>query len=161
MLVAGIDTERRDRYLQAAMIVFLAVLLFFAVRRLKSFIPPEIRIDPASALELEKPRIAMDGRVATLLQDALLRTRLAAAEAPAGSPTTERLQALVVAMEHARDEHIRAEADLNQPRPDQENVIETLGLLATTDSDLGPPTVKTTMEQKIGLGMRRAARRRS
>ena len=96
----------------------------------------------------------MDGRVATLLQDALLRTRLAAAEAPAGSPTTERLQALVVAMEHARDEHLRAEADLNQPRPDQENVIETLGLLAKSYSDLGPPAVKTTMEQAVAVSSR-------
>jgi len=147
LLVAGIDTARHDRYLLAAMIVLLAVLLFLAVRRLKSYIPPEVRLEPGSAIELEKPPITMDGRVATLLQDALLRTRLAAVEAPAGSPTAERLHALVDAMEHARDEHLRVEADLAQPRPEQENVVETLGLLAKSYSDLGPPTVKATMEQ--------------
>ncbi len=154
VLVGDIETARRDRYLLAAVIVLLAVLLFFAVRRIKSFIPPEISIDLENVVELKRGPISMDGRVATLLQDALLRTRLAAAAAPADSPTAERLHALAAAMQHARDEHIRAEADLDLPRPEQENVIEALGLLAKSYSDLGPPVVKATMEQTVTVWSR-------
>lgn len=154
VLVADIEAARRDRYLLAAVIVLLAVLLFLAVRRLKSFIPPEIRIDPKSAVKLEKAPISMDGRVATLLQDALLRTRLAAAATPADSPAAERLHALVSAMQHASDEHLRAEADLDLPRLEQENIIEALGLLAKSYSDLGPPIVKATTEQTVTLSSR-------
>lgn len=151
VLVADIEAARRDRYLLAAVIVLLAVLLFLAVRRLKSFIPPEIRIDRESTVKLEKAPISMDGQVATLLQDALLRTRLAAAATRADSPAAQRLHALVAALQQARDEHLRAEADLNLPRPAPENVAQALGLLAKSYSDLGPPLVKPTMEQTATL----------
>jgi hypothetical protein len=87
------------------LIVLLAFLLFLAVRRLKAFIPPEVRVDQANPIDLQPVAVTMDGRVATLLQDALLRTRLAAAAAPRDSAAHERLGALVAAMEHARDEH--------------------------------------------------------
>jgi len=151
MLVADIAAARRDRYLLAAVIVLLAVLLFLAVRRLKTFIPPELRIDLESTVDVPRIPVTTDGRVATLLQDALLRTRIAAAATPANTPEAERLHALAVAMEHARDEHLRAEADLKQERPEAENVIEALGLLAKSYSDLGGPTVKATMEQTVAV----------
>ena len=150
-LVADIEAARRDRYLLAAVVVLLAVLLFLAVRRLKSFIPPELRIDLASAVDVPRITVTTDGRVATLLQDALLRTRIAAAATPDNTPEAERLHALAVAMEHARDEHLRAEADLKQERPEAENVIEALSLLAKSYSDLGGPTVKATMEQTVAV----------
>src|SRR4030095_5489424 len=95
-----------------------------------------------------------DGRVATLLQDALLRTRIAAKATPANTPEAERLHALAAAMEHARDEHLRAEIDLHQARPEAENVIEALGLLAKSYSDLGGPPVKATMDQAVALTSR-------
>jgi CHASE3 domain sensor protein len=153
-LVADIEAARRDRYLLAAVIVLLTALLFLAVRRLKSFIPPELRIDLESAVDVPKIPVTTDGRVATLLQDALLRTRIAAKATPANTPEAERLHALAAAMEHARDEHLRAEIDLHQARPEAENVIEALGLLAKSYSDLGGPTVKATMEQAVALTSR-------
>ncbi len=154
VLVAGIDAARRDRYLLAALIVLVAALLFVAVRRLKSFIPPLVHIDTERAVPLSPGPVTADGRVATLLQDALLRTRLAAAAAPAGSPEAERLRALVGAMQHARDEHIWAEADLHQVRPEEENVSEALGLLAKSYSDLGGPAVKATVEESVTVSSR-------
>ena len=154
MLVADIEAARRDRYLLTAVIVLLAVLLFLAVRRLKTFIPPELRIDLESTVDVPRIPVTTDGRVATLLQDALLRTRIAAAATPANTPEAERLHALAAAMEHARDEHLRVEADLKQERPAAENVIEALGLLAKSYSDLGGPTVKATMEQTVAVSSR-------
>jgi CHASE3 domain sensor protein len=153
-LVADIEAARRDRYLLTAVIVLLTVLLFLAVRRLKSLIPPELRIDLESAVDVPKIPVTADGRVASLLQDALLRTRIAAAATPANTPEAERLHALAAAMERARDEHLLAEVDLKQQRPEAENVIEALGLLAKSYSDLGGPTVKATMEQTVAIKSR-------
>jgi len=146
-VAAGIEAARRDRYLLAAVIVLVAVLLFFAVRRLRSFIPPDLDIGAADAVAVGKEAVSMDGHVAALLQDALMRTRLAAATTPAESPEATRLQSVVGAMENARDEHLRAEAELDSARPAPGNVVAALGSLASAYSNLGGPVVKATMEK--------------
>ncbi len=92
-VVAGIEAVRRDLYLLASVIVLIVVLLFFAVRRLRSFIPPELTLDSASIVKIPRPAVSMDGHVATLLQDALMRTRLAYATTPADSPEANRFAA--------------------------------------------------------------------
>ncbi len=150
-LVAALGAAQRDMYLLAGLIVLLAVLLFLAVRRLRALIPPELHIEPASTVDLQPAPVSVDGRVATLLQDALLRARIAAAAAPRDSAAHERLGALVAAMERARDEHARVEADLEQPRSEAENIIEALTLLAQSYSQPGGPTVRATMDRTVGV----------
>jgi signal transduction histidine kinase len=117
------------------------------VRRLRSFIPPDLDIGPAGAVDVGKESVSMDGHVVTLLQDALMRTRLAVATTPAESPEATRLKAVVDAMEKARDEHLRAMAELDRARPDAGDVVAALGSLASAYSSLGGPAVKATMEK--------------
>ncbi len=156
-VVAGIEAVRRDLYLLASVIVLIVVLLFFAVRRLRSFIPHELTLDHASIVEIPHPSVSMDGHVATLLQDALLRTRIAWSATPADSPESNRLRNLIAAMEHARDEHLRAEADLDQSRPEEDDIVVALGMLADSYSNLGGPSVKATMEKHSTLRSRENA----
>ncbi len=144
---AGIGAARLDRVLLSAVIALVAVLLFFAVRRLGASLPPELDIGPANAIEVGKEAVSMDGHVATLLQDALLRTRLAAATTPAESPEADRLKAVVSAMENARNEHLRAEGELNRAQRGHDDVVAALGNLASAYSNLGGPVVKATMEK--------------
>jgi hypothetical protein len=117
------------------------------VRRLRAFIPTDLDIGPAGAVDVSNESVSMDGHVATLLQDALMRTRLAAATTPEESPEATRLKSVVEAMEKARDEHLRAEADLNRTRPGGDDVVAALGGLASAYSNLGAPTVKATVEK--------------
>ncbi len=156
-VVAGIEAVRRDLYLLASVIVLIVVLLFFAVRRLRSFIPPELTLDSASIVKIPRPAVSMDGHVATLLQDALLRTRLAYATTPADSPEADRLRSLIAAMEHARDEHLRAESELNLSRPEENDIVTALGMLADSYSNLGGPSVKATMEKHSTVRSREKA----
>lgn len=145
-LQKSIDAARRDRYLLSAVIVLVVLLLFFAVRRLRSLIPPELNIGPAGAVDIDRRSLLLDEHVATLLQDALLRTRLAVATAPPGSPEAEHLKAVVEAMENARDLHLRAQAELDHERADSSNVVAALAQLASAYSNLGGTAVKAMME---------------
>jgi CHASE3 domain sensor protein len=148
---AGIDAARRDRYLLAAVIVLVAVLLFFAVRRLRSLIPPDLDIGRADAVDVGREAVSMDGHIATLLQDALLRTRLAAATTPAESPEAARLNSVVEAMQTARDLHLRAQAELEQGQASAGDVVAELASLANAYSSLGGPAVKATLERTSAI----------
>ena len=144
---AGIWAAQGDHLLFSAMIVLVAGLLFFSVRHLRSFIPPDLDTGPVDAVDVGKEAVSVDGHVATLLQDALMRTRLAAATTPAESPEAARLKSVVAAMENARDEHLRAEAELDGAQPDAGDVAAALGHLASAYSKLGGPVVKMMMEK--------------
>lgn len=148
-VAAAIDAARRDLSLLVSAIVLLVILLFFAVRRLKSLLPPVRNIDAANAVDIQHPTVWMDGHVATLLQDALLRTRLAYATTPADSPEAVRLRSLLAAMEHARDEHLRTAAELNLSRPQENDIVAALWMLAESYSKLGGPIVKATVEKNL------------
>jgi len=67
------------------------------------------------------------------------------------------LRNLIVAMEHARDEHLRAEADLDQSRPEEDDIVAALGMLADSYSNLGGPSVKATMEKPSTVRSREKA----
>ena len=150
-LIASIDAARRDRYLLASVIVLLAFLLFMAVRRLESYIPPEPRGGESGRAPAEHP----EARIALLLYDALLRARLAL-KAHADSPASERFHDLLVAVENARDAHDRASADLERVLPCGTQIAPALAALAQRYERPGGPTVKAAVDQAVDVADRDA-----
>ncbi len=147
-LIASIDAARRDRYLLASLIVLLAFLLFMAVRRLKSFLPPEPRAGgtQTAAVAAERP----ETRIALLLYDALLRARLAS-KAHADSAAGERFRDVLAAVEHAR----RA-APVSNALPSGAEIGPALAALARRYERPGGPTVKAYVDQTVAIAEREA-----
>lgn len=145
-LAASIDAARRDRYLLASVIVLLAFLLFMAVRRLQSFLPPEPRVGgiKAPGAPAERP----DARIALLLYDAMLRARLAAS-AHADSAAGERFRDLVAAIEHAR-----LAAPVANVLPSGAELAPALAALARRYERTGGPTVRVIADQTVSIAER-------
>ena len=148
-LVRTMDEARRDLYVMAAVTLLLVISLFMAVRRLRSFIPIAPRATSDSMVEIppEALRIAKDASVGMLLRDAILRTRLAAAAAPAESSESKHLLSLTVALEQALNSHGRIAGEPNQMPREEGSIAEAMALLGHTYSRADGLTVKTTIDR--------------
>jgi CHASE3 domain sensor protein len=154
-LIASIDAARRDRYLLSSVIVLLAFLLVMAVRRLKSFIPPEPH-GAQGGPPAPPPR--PDERIALLLYDAMLRARLGL-EAHAESNAGRRFRDLLAAVEDARDAHDRIAAEpegLPCSPPLGPELGPALAALAKRYERTGGPTVKIVADQTVTIAERDA-----
>ena len=82
--------------MNAGVTLLLVIALFMAVRRLRSFIPEAPGTASGGTVEIAAGASpgAKDGGVGTLLHDALLRARLAAASTPAESNQGKHLRSL-------------------------------------------------------------------
>jgi CHASE3 domain sensor protein len=117
---------RRDMYLMSALTLLVVVLLYYAVRRLRAFIPfePVIRVDDkVDAAPADSPA-SRHFDVAALISDALLRARLAFAAAAPASAERAHLQSLVATLEDARDKHLIVAQDLGQPLLAEQDVAQ-------------------------------------
>ena len=152
-LTAAISTARILQYALAALIVLLVVLLFMAARRLSSFIPPAPREDAGSAMQLgEESADASNARITMLLDDALVRARLAAATTPADDPAAgARLRSSIETIERA------SLAAPGPPRPGAGTVADGLALLARVYSHAGGFMVEPTLDTSVEISNREKA----
>ncbi len=140
---------RRDMYLMSGLTLLVVLLLYYAVRRLRAFMPfaPVIRVaDKVNAA----PTAALAERgsgIDTLIGDALLRARLATTDAAQGTPARTRLQSLVELLEQARDEHAVVAHDLGQPPLTAQGLAQAVATLAAGYSRTDGLTIKPTIDR--------------
>ena len=149
-LTRTLDAARRGLYVMAGVTLLLVVSLFLAVRRLRTF----ISVTPERGVrgEIEIARVAgadtLDAGVGTLLRDALLRVRLAAASEAADSGVREHLRSLVETMEQAVAAHTGA-YERNSTEGGARTVIQAVALLGRAYSVPERLVVKATIDQTV------------
>jgi len=148
-LAKALDEARGDLYLMAGVTMLLVISLFLAVRRLRSFIHMPIIAGAGREPETAPTPASGNGaEIGTLLNDALLRARLAAASASADPDANRRQHSLVRAVEQAlaaqstAQEHQGAEHE-------SPGVVDAMFALAHAYSTPGGLTIKTTIDRKI------------
>jgi CHASE3 domain sensor protein len=149
-LARTLDAARRGLYIMAGVTLLLVVSLFFAVRRLRTFISVAPDVTGRGEIEIarENGLHTEDAGVGTLLRDALLRVRLAAASEAAGSGVREHLRALIATMEQAVAAHMGAyERDPTQA--EARTVVQAVALLGRVYSIPGRLAVKATIDQTV------------
>jgi CHASE3 domain sensor protein len=148
----AIDAIRQELYLNAGVTLLLVIALFMAVRRLRSFIPEAPGTASGGTVEIAAGAspVAKDGGVGTLLYDALLRARLAAASAPAESNQGKHLRSLTVAMEQALNAHSIAYG-LDETPPGANGVARAMAILAEAYSHANGLTIKTTIDKSASV----------
>jgi CHASE3 domain sensor protein len=147
-LVRTTGEARRDMYVMAAVTLLLVISLFLAVRRLRSFIlvVPDARAEDVVRLASGAAPAAKDAGVGTLLRDAMLRARLAAAATPADSSERKRFRSLISAMEHALSEH----GEMRDPtRPEDQSIVQALTRLRQVYSRPDGLSVSATIDQSV------------
>ncbi len=149
-LTRTLDAARRGLYVMAGVTLLLVVSLFLAVRRLRTFI--SVTPEGGARGEIEIARIAgadtLDAGVGTLLRDALLRVRLAAASEAADSGVREHLRSLVETMEQAVAAHTGA-YERNSTEAGARTVIQAVALLGRAYSVPERLVVKATIDQTV------------
>ena len=149
-LAKALDEARGGLYLTAGVTMLLVISLFLAVRRLRSFI--HMPIVAGAGREVEAAPIPASGTgdaaIGTLLHDALLRARLAAASASADQDADKRQHSLVRAVEHALEAHSTAQLHADAP-PEPSGVVDALFALASAYSTPQGVTIRTTIDRKI------------
>jgi CHASE3 domain sensor protein len=149
-LAGTLDQARMDLYLMACVTLLLVISLFLAVRRLKSFFAVLPEPGPGTTIEIAPDAAvwAGDAGVGTLLRDALLRVRQAAASESTESSLGEHLQSLIAAMERALAAHTGAyDGDLTQPQA--KTVVHAMALLGQAYTTPERLTVKATIDQTV------------
>ena len=143
---------RRGLYLMAGVTLLLVVALFMAVRRLRSFIPETPDAVSGSTVDIAAGAspAAKDAGVGTLLHDALLRARLAAASTPAESSHGKHLRSLIVAMEQALGAHSVAYGQDETPAG-AHGVARAMSILADAYSKANGLKIKTTIDQSASV----------
>ncbi len=146
------EAIRRGLYFMAGVTLLLVMALFMAVRRLRSFIPDAPGAVSGSTVEIAAGAspVAKDGGVGTLLHDALLRTRLAAASTPAESSHGKHLRSLIAAMEQALTAHSAAYG-LDETLAGAHGVARAMAILAEAYSHANGLTIKTTIDQSASV----------
>lgn len=151
-LAKALDEARGGLYLTAGVTMLLVISLFLAVRRLRSFI--HMPIVAGAGREVEAAPIPASGTgdaaIGTLLHDALLRARLAAASASADQDADKRQHSLVRAVEHALEAHSTAQLHADAP-PEPSGVVDALFALASAYSTPQGVTIRTTIDRKIEI----------
>lgn len=151
-LAKALDEARGGLYLTAGVTMLLVISLFLAVRRLRSFI--HMPIVAGAGREVEAAPIPASGTgdaaIGTLLHDALLRARLAAASASADQDADKRQHSLVRAVEHALEAHSTAQLHADAP-PEPSGVVDALFALASAYSTPQGLTIRTTIDRKIEI----------
>src|SRR5205823_163365 len=94
--------------------------------------------------------VAKDSGMGTLLRDALLRARLAAASAPAESSHAKHLRSLIVATERALTAHTAA-YEPAEPPAGAHGVAHAMAALAEGYSKVNGLTIKTTIDQSASV----------
>ncbi len=150
-LVLAMGEARRDLFAMAGVTLLLVIFLFMAVRRLRSFIPvaPGARSEGAVRLAPDASPAAADAGVGTLLRDAILRTRLAAAAAPAESGEREHLLSAIAAMEQTWAEHGRSATERNLEPREERSIAQAIALLGQTYSRPDGLAIKATIDQSV------------
>jgi len=136
----------------AGVTLLLVVALFMAVRRLRSFIPETPDAVSGSTVDIAAGAspAAKDAGVGTLLHDALLRARLAAASTPAESGHGKHLRSLIVAMEQALGAHSVAYGQDETPAG-AHGVARAMSILADAYSKANGLKIKTTIDQSASV----------
>jgi hypothetical protein len=148
-LAKALDEARGDLYLMAGVTMLLVISLFFAVRRLRSFIHmPIVAGAGGEAQIVPTPAPGTAAEIGTLLNDALLRARLAVASASADEDAGKRQHSLVTAVERALEAHSTAE-EHEGAEPESASVVDAMFALASAYSTPGGLTIKTTIDRKI------------
>jgi CHASE3 domain sensor protein len=149
-LARTLDAARGDLYVAAGVTLLLVACVFFAVRRLRSFMPPPPVSAPGRGDDVVAPVSSMAGGVQldARLRDALLRARLAGAGLPASSGAAEHQRSLVAALEQALAAH--ADVQESDPgHPEQPSVAQALAALAQAYSAPGGVTIRMTIDRTI------------
>lgn len=157
-LTRTLDAARRGLYVMAGVTLLLVVSLFLAVRRLRTFI--SVTPEGGARGEIEIARIAgadtLDAGVGTLLRDALLRVRLAAASETADSDVREHLRSLIETMEQAVAAHTGA-YERHSTDAGARTVIQAVALLGRAYSVPERLVVKATVDQTVKVPDRQKA----
>lgn len=157
-LTRTLDAARRGLYVMAGVTLLLVVSLFLAVRRLRTFI--SVTPEGGARGEIEIARIAgadtLDAGVGTLLRDALLRVRLAAASETADSDVREHLRSLIETMEQAVAAHTGA-YERHSADAGARTVIQAVALLGRAYSVPERLVVKATVDQTVKVPDRQKA----
>ena len=150
-LAKALDEARGDLYLMAGVTMLLVISLFLAVRRLRSFIHMPIFAAAGGEAEIvPTPAPGTGAEIGTLLNDALLRARLAVASASADEDAGKPQHSLVTAVERALEAHSTAE-EHEGAELESASVVDAMFALASAYSTPGGLTIKTTIDRKIEI----------
>ena len=143
-----IGEAQRDLYFIAGLTLLLVIMLFLAVRRLRSFISVVPSDDAGKLVAVATDRAAeSDGAgVGNLLHDAMLRARVAADAAPSDSAEREHILAMIEAIEHAMGAHAAA-FGRDPSQPEAKELAGTIVLLGHAYSRPDGLTIKSTIDQ--------------
>ena len=152
-LALTIRETRWGMYILTGLTFVLLASLFFAVRRLRALVPvvPK-RMTSGIVDTVPGPDSgAMAAGIGTLLRDAMLRMRLAAAAAPADSGEASHLRSLITSMEGLYGQQAGFEAGLGRSAEDERNTARDLSMLAQSYSSPNGLTVKPTLDHSIAV----------
>jgi CHASE3 domain sensor protein len=146
MLDAKVRDARRDIYLMAALTLLLAAALLLAVRRIRAFVPGPRGPLTAGTVDVgaAAPTRPPDAVAGTLLRDALLRLRLAAAADPMGDP---RRQTLVATLEQAAAEADAVAVAEGAPRRDERDLAAAIAALVQPYAQPDGVRFRTTIDR--------------
>jgi CHASE3 domain sensor protein len=150
MFARTLAEARGDLYVAAGVTLLLVLCLFFAVRRLRSFMPPPPVSEPRREVQILAPAgpIASDVELDARLRDALLRARLAGSQPTADSNAADHQRSLVGALERALAAHASAQ-ESNPAHSDPPSVAQALTAIGQGYSNAGGLAVKMTIDRTI------------
>ena len=148
-LARTIESARGDLFVAAGVTLLLVACVFFAVRRLRSFMPPPPSTAQGRTVEIVVPSSPLESDVEldARLRDALLRARSAGTR-PSESGAGEHQRSLVGALERALAAHASAR-DGDPDHPEPPSVAQLLTAIGQAYSTAGGLAVRMTIDRTI------------